>query len=80
MKTSLKLDALEMAVGRRRLLRGVFHYSGRGSQYASCAYRTRLYQNGILAYMSRKGNCWDYDDHEAFIWLSEERMAGYLNP
>lgn len=79
MKTSLTLDALEMAIGRRRPPRGVLHHSDRGSQYASRAYRERLVKHGFLASMSRKGNCWDNAVMERFFgslkseWLEGQR-------
>jgi len=34
-------------------------HSDRGSQYASQEHRTLLARHGLVASMSRKGNCWD---------------------
>lgn len=56
----LTLNALEMAiVNRGRAVKDVLHHSDRGSQYASADYRQALVDGGLVASMSRKGNCWD---------------------
>ena len=57
MTADLVKDALAMAVGRRHPSTGLLHHSDRGSQYASEAYRQELEKYGIIASMSRKGNC-----------------------
>jgi putative transposase len=67
MTAELVKEALAMAVGRRKPLRGLLHHSDRGSQYASEAYRQELEKNGIIASMSRKGNCWDNAVVERFF-------------
>jgi len=59
MRTELALDALEMALGRRRPPPGLIHHSDRGSQYAAREYRDRLAQHERVASMSAKGDCWD---------------------
>lgn len=66
MKTSFTLDALEMAIDRRRPPRGVPHQSGRGSQSHLVRIGERLVKHGFLASMSRKGNCWDNTVMERF--------------
>jgi transposase InsO family protein len=55
----LTLDALDMALARRRPRQGLLHHSDRGSQYASGDYQRVLEQHGIVCSMSRRGNCWD---------------------
>ena len=65
--TGLALDALRMALGRRRPGPGVLHHSDRGCQYASAAYRAVLVAEGMVASMSRKGNCWDNAVAESFF-------------
>lgn len=55
----LCLDALTMAILRRRPPAGLIHHSDRGSQYASGDYRKALASREILCSMSRKGDCWD---------------------
>jgi transposase InsO family protein len=66
-RTELVLSALDMALGRRRPPRGLIHHSDRGSQYAAADYRERLDQHGLLASMSRKGDCWDNSVMERFF-------------
>lgn len=66
MRTSLVLDALNMAIGRRRPSAGLVFHSDRGSQYASNACRERLKAHGIEPSMSRAGDCWDNAVAESF--------------
>ncbi len=79
MRTELALQALEMAMGRRRPAPGLIHHSDRGSQYAATDYRNRLDQHGLLASMSRKANCWDNAVMERFFgslkseWTDSQR-------
>jgi putative transposase len=63
----LTLDALDMALARRRPPPGLLHHSDRGSQYASGAYQRVLAQHGIVGSMSRRGNCWDNAVAESFF-------------
>ncbi len=67
MRTELVLNALQMAVGRRRPPAELVHHSDRGSQYASDAYRAVLREHGIVCSMSRRGNCWDNAVVESFF-------------
>ena len=67
MTKKLVLDALDMAVKRQNPGRGLVHHSDRGSQYASKAYRRRLWRYGMIASMSRKGDCWDNAVMESFF-------------
>jgi transposase InsO family protein len=68
------LQALNRALAKRRYPRGVIHHSDRGVQYASLEYRKRLKQCGLIASMSRKGNCYDNAAMEAF-WSTLKREA-----
>jgi len=63
----LALEALDMALRRRRPLAGLLHHSDRGSQYASGDYQTVLADHGIVCSMSRRGNCWDNAMAESFF-------------
>jgi putative transposase len=62
----LALSALAMA-RRQRSACGVLHHSDRGSQYASVAYQRALHEGGLVASMSRKGDCWDNAVVESFF-------------
>jgi putative transposase len=74
---SLTLSALEMALARRRPLRGVLHHSDRGAQYASADYRLMLEKHGMECSMSRKGDCWDNAVAESFFaTLKRELIDG----
>jgi len=53
------MSALRMSIDRRRPEPGLIHHSDRGIQYMSEDYRNQLDENGIIASMSRKGNCYD---------------------
>jgi putative transposase len=64
--TTLPLAALEMALGQRHPAAGLLHHSDRGVQYASQDYRDKLQAFGLLASMSRKGNCYDNANMESF--------------
>jgi transposase InsO family protein len=65
----LVIAALRMALLQRRPKAGVLIHSDRGMQFASAAYRQVLAQHGLIASMSRKGNCYDNAFIESF-WSS----------
>jgi transposase InsO family protein len=66
MTRQLVIDALQMAVDRRRPSAGLLHHSDRGSQYASDDYQAMLARHGMTCSMSRRGNCWDNAVMESF--------------
>lgn len=59
MKRGLAMDALQRAIDIRRPPPGLIHHSDRGSQYCSDDYRRMLRNNGFIASMSGRGNCYD---------------------
>ncbi|GHO64037.1 hypothetical protein KSC_029290 [Ktedonobacter sp. SOSP1-52] len=63
----LVLAALQMAVAWRKSVPGLIHHSDRRSQYASICYQLQLQQYGMLASMSRKGDCYDNAFAESFF-------------
>ena len=65
--TELALRALENACRGRRTLEGLIHHSDRGAPYASETYRAALATQGMVASMSRKGDCWDNAVAESFF-------------
>lgn len=68
MRAELIMNALDMALGRQDVKDGeMIAHSDRGSQYASEGYREKLQLCGIIASMSRKGNCWDNAHCESFF-------------
>jgi len=82
MQRSMVIDALEMAWQQRRPAKGalLFH-NDRGSQYASEDFTRTLDEHGIIASMSRKGNCWDNACSETLFgslkveWLRGKRFV-----
>ena len=67
MESRLVVDALDMALGRRRPGAGLLAHSDRGSQYASAHYQGVLAREGITCSMSRVGQCWDNAPVESFF-------------
>jgi putative transposase len=65
----LVIAALRMALLQRRPTGALIVHSDRGMQFASAAYRQVLAQHGLVASMSRKGNCYDNAFIESF-WSS----------
>lgn len=64
--TELVTQSLFRGVQARRPGRGLIHHSDRGSQYCSPHYQKLLDQFGMIASMSRKGNCYDNAPMESF--------------
>jgi len=64
--TALVLKALDMALLHRQPPVNLLLHSDRGVQYASAEYRRALSQAGLVASMSRKGNCYDNATMESF--------------
>jgi transposase InsO family protein len=73
------LQALQRAMANRGRPQGVIHHSDRGIQYACYAYRQQLKTAGLIASMSRKGNCYDNAAMEAF-WSTLKREAMVQSP
>lgn len=67
LETELALSARAMAITNRRPAPGLIHQSDRGSQYADAEYRAMLAAHGMVASLSRKGNCWDNAVAESFF-------------
>jgi putative transposase len=65
--TALALAALDAALLARRPQAGLVHHSDRGSPYASADYRAALKARGVVASMSRTGDCWDNSVAESFF-------------
>jgi len=67
LRADLCVDALVMALQRRRPGGDLIHHSDRGVQYAAEPYRKVLKRHGIKQSMSRKGNCLDNAPMESFF-------------
>ncbi len=64
--TALVLKALAMALLHRRPPARLLFHTDRGVQYASGDYRQALGNAGLIASMSRRGNCYDNATMESF--------------
>lgn len=59
MTKQLVIDALQMALWRRKPPRGLITHSDRGSQYCSHDYQKLLNRHGLVCSMSKRGDCYD---------------------
>jgi putative transposase len=64
---ALALAALDRALRHRRPGTGLLHHTDRGSPYASEDYRAALARRGLVASMSRTGDCFDNAVAESFF-------------
>lgn len=79
MATELVLDALTMAVWRRRPTGPVMIHSDQGSQFGSDDFARWCKDNRLVPSMSRRGNCWDNAVAESFFSsLKKERIKRHI--
>jgi len=71
-RTELVEQALDMAIIQQQPEPGLLHHSDRGSQYTSYDYQQKLRAYGMIASMSRSGNCLDNAPMESF-WATLKR-------
>ena len=75
MATEIVLDALLMAVWRRKPKQSVIIHSDQGSQYGSDDFARWCKDNNLVPSMSRRGNCYDNAVAESFFSnLKKERV------
>jgi putative transposase len=67
MRASLVVDALKMALSRRRPGPGLIHHSDHGSQYVSLAFGRAAGQAGIAVSMGSRGDAYDNAVAETFF-------------
>jgi putative transposase len=67
LRTELVVDALQMAVWRRKPAPGLIHHSDQGVQYASLSFAKRLEQVGIVPSVGRVGSALDNAISESFV-------------
>lgn len=75
MTRQLVMNALTMAVQRRRPPGGVIFHSDRGCQYASADFQSLLARYGFRSSMSRKGDCWDNAPVESFFGSLKQELV-----
>ena len=78
MSASLVCESLDAAVRLRKPPPGLVFHSDRGSQYASKAFRRRLWRYRMQQSMSRKGNCWDNAVAESFFATLKKELVRNL--
>lgn len=69
-------DALLMAIEHRTVTDGLLIHSDQGGQYTAVDYRLTLAKHGMVASMSRKGECHDNAVAESFFHTLKEELTG----
>jgi putative transposase len=59
LRAELVVDALEMAIWRRKPKAGLIHHSDQGVHYTSLSFGKRSKEAGIVASMGRVGSAYD---------------------
>jgi putative transposase len=67
LRAELVVDALEMALCRRKPQAGLIHHSDQGVQYTSMSFGKRLKEAGIVASMGSVGSAYDNAMAESFV-------------
>ena len=67
MRAELVVDALQMALARRRPAPGLIHHSDQGSQFVSLAFGQQARDAGIAVSMGSRGDCYDNAVAESFF-------------
>jgi transposase InsO family protein len=81
LRTDLALDALEMALWRRRSdVSGLVHHSDRGVQYLSIRYTERLEEAGIETSVGSRGDSYDNAMAESVIGLYKTEVIRHEGP
>jgi putative transposase len=74
LRTELILDAVDMAIERRRPEPGLVHHSDRGTQYTSLAFGRRCREAGIAQSMGSTGDAYDNAMAESFFASLETEL------
>jgi putative transposase len=81
LRSELVIEALAMAVWRRRPTQRVIHHADQGSQYTSLAFGRRLREAGLVGSMGSCGDCFDNATAESFFaTLACELLACHRFP
>jgi putative transposase len=75
MQAELVVDALKMAIRRRRQQPGLIHHSDQGSQYVSLAFGQTAGEAGIARSMGSKGDCYDNAVAESFFATIKKELV-----
>jgi putative transposase len=74
LRTELIVEALDMALARRRPKSGLVHHSDRGTQYTSLAFGRRCREAGISLSMGSTGDAYDNAMAESFFASLETEL------
>jgi putative transposase len=77
-KQELVLEALAMALGRRRPPPGLLHHTDQGRQYAAGVYQALLARHGLVPSMGRKGRCYDNAVVESFFSTLKNELVHHV--
>lgn len=77
MTEKLVEESLRKAINVRQPGKGLLHHSDRGVQYCSREFRKILSREGIVASMSRKGNCYDNAPMESFWGILKQELVNH---
>ena len=82
LRTDLALDALEMALWKRRAvsLKGLIHHSDRGVQYLAIRYTERLAEAGAVPSVGSRGDSYDNALAESFNGLYKAELIRHRGP
>jgi putative transposase len=75
MRATLVLDALKMALARRRPPPGLIHHSDQGSQYVSLAFGRAAGDAGIAVSMGSRGDAYDNAVAETFFATLKKELV-----
>ncbi len=75
MRAELVVDALNMAITRRRPAPGLIHHSDQGSQYVSLAFGQAAGDAGIARSMGSRGCCFDNAVAESFFATLKKELV-----
>jgi putative transposase len=74
-RSTLVVDALKMALTRRRPAPGLIHHSDQGSQYVSLAFGRAARQAGIAVSMGSRGDAYDNAVAETFFATLKKELV-----
>src|SRR5205823_3679113 len=75
MRAELVVDALQMALARRRPGPGLVHHSDQGGQYVSLGFGQKARDAGIAVSMGSKGDCFDNAVAESFFATLKKELV-----
>jgi putative transposase len=75
MRAEFVVDALQMALSRRRPGPGLVHHSDQGSQYVSLAFGQKARDAGIAVSMDSRGDAYDNAVAESFFATLKKELV-----